>query len=129
MKIVNPCPDGQVLDKATKECRPPLKRGRKTCSNNKANATAKSKAKAACPDGKVLDKVTKECRPPLKRGRTAKKSPKKSPNKSPIKVQDNTTLDKYGFVVPVYKPKVYNDEKKYRQTTIAFSKHKLAQMK
>ena len=36
--MVNPCPDGQVLDKVTKECRPPLKRGRKT---GKAKTRAK----------------------------------------------------------------------------------------
>ena len=76
-----------------------------------------------CPSGEVLDKGTKECRPPLKRGRTAKNSPNKSPNKSPAKVQDNETLDKYGFAIPVYKPKVYT-EKTYRQTTLAFGKHK-----
>jgi hypothetical protein len=78
-----------------------------------------------CPDGEVLDRTTKECRPPLKRGKTAKKSSNKSPNKSPkgpAKVQqDNETLDKYGFAIPVYKPKVYT-EKTYKQTTLAFGK-------
>jgi hypothetical protein len=131
--MANPCPSGQVLDKATKECRPPLKRGRKSgrfSATTKAPAKATAKATAAkkpCPDGQVLDKRTKECRPPLKRGRTAKNSPNKSPNKSPkgpkgpAKVQDNETLDKYGFAIPVYKPKVYA-EKTYKQTTLAFGK-------
>ena len=107
----NLCPKGQVMDKTTKVCRPPLKRGRKT--------TAK---KTSCLSGQVLDKKTKKCRPPLKRGRTAKnpnKSP--SPNKSPNK--NNTTLDKYGFSIPVFKPKIYKDDKTYKQTTmLAFSK-------
>ena len=107
--MVNPCPDGQVLDKVTKECRPPLKRGRKS-------GKAKTRAKNPCPAGQVLDKTTKECRPPLKRGRTAKRA-SKSPSKSP---RNNTTLDKYGFAVPVFRPKVYNDAKTYRQTTISF---------
>ena len=134
--MVNPCPDGQVLDKLTKECRPPLKRGRKSGRSSataKANTTAnttttvktkpmaKTRAKKPCPDGQVLDKVTKECRPPLKRGRTAKKSPNKSPL---IEVHDNTTLDKYGFAVPIFRPKIYNDAKTYRQTTISFGKRK-----
>jgi len=107
--MAKPCPDGQVLDKTTKECRPPLKRGRKTS----AKATP-------CLDGQVLDKKTKKCRLPLKRGRTAKKG--KSPSKSPIK--NNTTLDKYGFSIPVFKPKTYTDDKTYKQTTmmLAFSK-------
>lgn len=113
--MANPCPDGQVLDKSKKECRPPLKRGRKTS----AKATP-------CPDGQVLDKNTKKCRLPLKRGRTAKKgkSPQKSPQKSPSKSpKNNTTLDKYGFSIPVFKPKTYKDEKTYKQTTmLAFSK-------
>lgn len=126
--MVNPCPDGQVLDKLTKECRPPLKRGRKSGRSSatakatttvKAKPMAKTRAKKPCPDGQVLDKVTKECRPPLKRGRTAKKSPNKSP---PIEVHDNTTLDKHGFAIPIFRPKVYNDEKTYRQTTISFGK-------
>ena len=104
----NSCSDGYVMDRTTKKCRPPLKRGRKT--------SAKA---ASCPSGQVLDKKTKKCRPPLKRGRTAKKSPSKSPSKSP----KNTTLDKYGFSIPVFKPKVYEDEKTYKQTTmLAFSK-------
>ena len=137
--MANPCPDGQVMDKTTKECRPPLKRGRKLGSaktNANANAKAKAKAKATvkskkpCPDGQVLDKTTKECRPPLKRGRTAKrakspsKSPRKSPRKSPSKSpKNNTTLDKYGFSIPVFKPKTYKDDKTYKQTTmLAFSK-------
>jgi hypothetical protein len=131
--MANPCPSGQVLDKATKECRPPLKRGRKlgrfsATTKAPAKTTAPKNAKKPCPDGQVLDKRTKECRPPLKRGRTAKNSPNnKSPNKSPkgpkgtAKVQDNETLDKYGFAIPVYKPKVYT-EKTYRQTTLAFGK-------
>jgi len=119
--MANPCPDGQVLDKRTKL---PLKRGRKSgrfSATAKAPATKAPAAKKPCPDGQVLDKRTKECRPPLKRGRTAKNSPNKSPNKSPAKVQDNETLDKYGFAIPVYKPKVYT-EKTYRQTTLAFGK-------
>jgi len=125
--MANPCPSGQVLDKGTKECRPPLKRGRKSgrfSATAKAPATKAPAAKKPCPDGQVLDKRTKECRPPLKRGRTAKNSPNKSPNKSPAKVQDNETLDKYGFAIPVYKPKVYT-EKTYRQTTLAFGKRNL----
>jgi hypothetical protein len=73
-----------------------------------------------------MDKTTKECRPPLKRGRTAKrasKSPIKSPSKSPSKSPKNATLDKYGFAIPVFRPKTYNDEKKYMQTSmLAFSK-------
>ncbi len=123
--MVNPCPDGEVLDRTTKQCRPPLKRGRRFSATAaikataKANTKATTKAKKTCPDGQVLDRTTKECRPPLKRGKTAKKSP----TKSPTKVQDNTTLDKHGFTIPVYRPKVYNDEKTYRQTTLAFSKH------
>ena len=133
--MANPCPDGQVLDKGTKECRPPLKRGRKSGrfsatekvpAKASAKTTATKNAKKTCPDGQVLDKRTKECRPPLKRGRTAKRASPKSPNKSPkgpAKVQDNMTLDKYGFAIPVYKPKVYT-EKTYRQTTLAFGKHK-----
>jgi hypothetical protein len=98
------------MDRTTKECRPPLKRGRKTSAKT-----------ASCPSGQVLDKKTKKCRLPLKRGRTAKKSPaKKSPAKSP---KNNTTLDKYGFSIPVFKPKTYKDEKTYKQTTmLAFSK-------
>ena len=93
-----------------------------------ATAAAKAPAKATaakkpCPDGQVLDKRTKECRPPLKRGRTAKNSPNKSP-KGTAKVQDNETLDKYGFAIPVYKPKVYA-EKTYKQTTLAFGKRNL----
>ena len=121
--MVNPCPDGQVLDKVTKECRPPLKRGRKSgrssaTANTAATVKAKPMAKKKpCPEGQVLDKATKTCRAPLKRGRTAKKSPSKSPSKSP---RNNTTLDKYGFAVPVFRPKVYNDAKTYRQTTISF---------
>ena len=133
--MVNPCPDGQVLDKVMKECRPPLKRGRKsgrfsatakanTTATVKAKTTATAKAKKPCPDGQVLDKATKECRPPLNRGRTSKKSPNKSPKSPPIEVHDNTTLDKYGFAVPVFRPKVYNDAKTYRQTTISFGKRK-----
>ena len=125
--MVNPCPDGQVLDKLTKECRPPLKRGRKSGrSSAKAKATTTVKAKPMakkkpCPEGQVLDKATKTCRAPLKRGRTAKKSPNKSP---PIELHDNTTLDKYGFAVPIFRPKIYNDAKTYRQTTISFGKRK-----
>ena len=111
MSNLNLCPDGQVMDKTTKVCRPPLKRGRKTTSK-----------KQSCQHDQVLDKKTKKCRPPLKRGRTATnaKSPNKSPNKSP---KNNTTLDNYGFSIPVYKPKTYKDEKIYKQTTmLAFSK-------
>ena len=110
----NLCPEGQVMDKTKKVCRPPLKRGRKTTYKN-----------PSCTSGQVLDKKTKKCRFPLKRGRTAKnsKSPNKSPkspNKSP---KNNTTLDKYGFSIPVFKPKTYKDEKIYKQTTmLAFSK-------
>jgi hypothetical protein len=49
----------------------------------------------------------------------------KSPSKSPSK--NNTTLDKYGFSIPVFKPKIYKDEKQYKQTTmLAFSKSKRA---
>ena len=108
--MAKPCPDGQVMDKTTKECRPPLKRGRKTKSS--------TKAKKPCPDGQVMDKTTKKCRPPLKRGRTAKRA-SKSPSKSP----KNATLDKYGFAIPVFRHKTYNDEKKYTQTSmLAFSK-------
>ncbi len=113
----NSCPDGYVMDRTTKECRPPLKRGRKTSAKT-----------ASCPSGQVLDKKTKKCRLPLKRGRTAKKSPSKSPAKSPAKSpskspKNNTTLDKYGFSIPVFKPKTYKDEKTYKQTTmLAFSK-------
>lgn len=112
----NSCPDGYVMDRTTKKCRPPLKRGRKT-----------SEKATVCPTGQVLDKKTKKCRLPLKRGRTAKKSPskslQKSPSKSPSKSPKNTTLDKYGFSIPVFKPKVYEDEKTYKQTTmLAFSK-------
>lgn len=104
--MARPCPDGEVLDRITKECRPPLKRGRK-----KTNASSTSK----CPNGQVLDKKTKKCRPPLKRGRSVKNAPETL----------NATLDKYGFVIPVFKPKTYNDEKKYKQTSIlAFSKKK-----
>ncbi len=110
----NSCPDGYVMDRTTKECRPPLKRGRKSSSSTTV------KSKKPCPDGQVLDKKTKKCRLPLKRGRTAKKSPAKSPSKSP---KNNTTLDKYGFSIPVFKPKTYKDEKTYKQTTmLAFSK-------
>ena len=122
MSNLNLCPDGQVMDKITKVCRFPLKRGRKT--------TAK---KPSCLSGQVLDKKTKKCRLPLKRGRTKKnnKSPSKSmkspiksmksPSKSPSK--NNTTLDKYGFSIPSFKPKQYKDEKQYKQTTmLAFSK-------
>ena len=101
------------MDRTTKKCRPPLKRGRKT-----------SEKVTACPSGQVLDKKTKKCRLPLKRGRTAKKgkSPAKSPAKSPSP-KNNTTLDKYGFSIPVFKPKTYKDEKTYKQTTmLAFSK-------
>jgi hypothetical protein len=115
--MAKPCPDGQVLDKITKECRPPLKRGRKSSSSTIV------KSKKPCPYGQVLDRKTKKCRLPLKRGRTAKKgkSPSKSPSKSPIK--NNTTLDKYGFSIPVFKPKTYKDDKTYKQTTmLAFSK-------
>ena len=111
----NLCPDGKVMDRTTKLCRHPLKRGRKTTSK-----------KQSCQHGQVLDKKTKKCRLPLKRGRTAKnaKSPNKSPGKSPGKSpKNNTTLDKYGFSIPVYKPKTYKDEKIYKQTTmLAFSK-------
>ena len=116
--MAKPCPDGQVLDKTTKECRPPLRRGRKSSSSTIV------KSKKPCPDGQVLDKKTKKCRLPLKRGRTAKKSPAKSPSKSPAKSpKNNTTLDKYGFSIPVFKPKTYKDEKTYKQTTmLAFSK-------
>jgi hypothetical protein len=119
--MVNPCPDGQVLDRATKECRPPLKRGRRfgAATTRATTSSTNAKAKKPCPDGQVIDRTTKECRPPLKRGRTAKKSPQKSP---PINVKDNTTLDKHGFTIPVYRPKVYNDAKTYKQTTIAFGK-------
>lgn len=110
-KMAKPCPDGQVLDKVTKACRAPLKRGRK--SSKKSNKP--------CPDGQVLDKVTKACRAPLKRGRTAKRA--KSLHTTPRGNQDNTTLDKFGFVVPKYKPKVYNEPKPLKQTTLlAFSK-------
>lgn len=116
----NLCPTGQVMDRTTKVCRPPLKRGRKT--------TAK---KPSCQYGQVLDKKTKKCRLPLKRGRTNKntkspgkstgKSLGKSPGKSPGK--NNTTLDKYGFSIPVFKPKTYKDDKILKQTTmLAFSK-------
>jgi hypothetical protein len=119
--MANPCPSGEVLDKGTKECRPPLKRGRKSGRFSATEKATKATAKKPCPDGQVLDKRTKECRPPLKRGRTAKNSPNKSPNKGPAKVQDNETLDKYGFAIPVYKPKVYT-EKTYKQTTLAFGK-------
>lgn len=118
----NSCPDGYVMDRTTKECRPPLKRGRKSSSSTTV------KSKKPCPDGQVLDKKTKKCRLPLKRGRTAKKSPAKSPSKSPAKSpskspKNNTTLDKYGFSIPVFKPKTYKDEKTYKQTTmLAFSK-------
>jgi|LakMenE29Apr09ns_1017244.scaffolds.fasta_scaffold03005_1 hypothetical protein len=128
--MVNPCPDGQVLDKVTKECRPPLKRGRKSgrssaTANTAATVKAKPMAKKKpCPEGQVLDKATKTCRAPLKRGRTAKKSPNKSPSKSPSKSpRNNTTLDKYGFTVPVFRPKVYDEPKPMKQTTLlAFSK-------
>lgn len=109
------CPDGQVMDRTTKECRPPLKRGRKPGSTKKTKAKASAKkSKNPCPDGQVLDKKTKECRPSLKRGRTAKRA-----SKSPR----NATLDKYGFTIPVFRPKTYKDEKTYKQTSmLAFSK-------
>ena len=126
--MVNPCPDGQVLDKATKACRAPLKRGRKLNANATNTVKSKPQSNKPCPDGQVLDKTTKECRPPLKRGRTAKraKSPSKSPRKSPSKSpKNNMTLDKYGFSIPVFKPKTYKDDKTYKQTTmLAFSKKK-----
>lgn len=117
--MAKPCPDGQVMDKTTKECRLPLKRGRKMGSTNVRNANA-MKSKKLCPDGQVLDKMTKECRPPLKRGRTVKR---KRDSKSPSKSPKNATLEKYGFTIPVYKPKTYKDEKTYKQTSmLAFSK-------
>lgn len=106
--MAKPCPDGQVLDKTTKECRPPLKRGRKSVSKTTV------RSKKPCADGQVFDRKTKKCRPPLKRGRTAKKG------KSP---KNNATLDQYGFSIPVFKPKTYKDDKMYKQTTmLAFSK-------
>ena len=111
--MYNLCPNGQVMDKTTKVCRSPLKRGRKTTAKN-----------PSCPSGQVLDKKTKKCRLPLKRGRTAKnaKSPEKSP-KIPNKSPKNTTLEKYGFSIPVFKPKTYKDDKTYKQITmLAFSK-------
>ena len=109
----NLCPDGKVMDRTTKVCRTPLKRGQKTSSK-----------KPSCQNGQVLDKKTRKCRLPLKRGRTNKNS--KSPGKSPGKSKspkNNTTLDKYGFSIPVFKPKTYKDDKIYKQTTmLAFSK-------
>ena len=114
MSNLNLCPDGQVMDKTTKVCRPPLKRGRKTTTK-----------KPSCISGQVLDKKTKKCRLPLKRGRTKKnnKSPSKSPSKSIKSPKNNTTLDKYGFSIPSFKPKQYKDDKQYKQTTmLAFSK-------
>lgn len=105
----NVCPNGQVMDKTTKLCRLPLKRGRKKTTKN-----------PSCPTGQVLDKKTRKCRLPLKRGRKSPSKSLKSPSKSP---KNNTTLDKYGFSIPIFKPKAYKDEKTYKQTTMfAFSK-------
>jgi len=117
--MANTCPDGQVLDRGTKQCRPPLKRGRKIGKNKTT-----IKPKKPCPDGQVLDRHTKQCRPPLKRGRTAKlhKSPIKVPNEL-LHEKNNETLDKYGFAIPVFRSKTYKDDKVYKQTTLlAFSK-------
>ena len=114
-----PCPEGQVMDKATKACRAPLKRGRKPNANATNTAKSKPQSNKPCPEGQVMDKATKACRAPLKRGRTAKNF-SKSPSKSP---KNNATLDKYGFSIPVFKPKTYKDDKTYKQTTmLAFSK-------
>jgi hypothetical protein len=108
------------MDKATKTCRAPLKRGRKSNANATAKVMSKpqSKSNKPCPEGQVLDKATKACRAPLKRGRrTAKRA------ESPRLNQDNTTLDKFGFVIPKYKPKAHNEPKPMKQTTLlAFSK-------
>lgn len=84
--------------------------------------SSRMKRSRVCPSGQVLDKKTKKCRTPLKRGRTVKKE--KSPSKSPTKKSPkNATLDKYGFTIPVFKPKTYKDEKTYKQTTLLeFSK-------
>jgi hypothetical protein len=120
----NPCQEGQVMDKVTKTCRAPLKRGRKSNANvttkvmSKSKSKSQSKSNKPCPEGQVLDKATKACRAPLKRGRrTAKRA------ESPRLNQDNTTLDKFGFVIPKYKPKPHNEPKPMKQTTLlAFSK-------
>jgi len=125
-----PCPEGQVMDKATKACRAPLKRGRKPNANatntvkskprTKSQSKSQSKSNKPCPEGQVLDKTTKACRAPLKRGRTAKRA--ESPRLTQAN-QDNTTLDKFGFVIPKYKPKAYNEPKPMKQTTLLdFSK-------
>ena len=118
----SPCQEGQVMDKATKTCRAPLKRGRKSNANATAKVMSKpqSKSNKPCPEGQVLDKTTKACRAPLKRGRTAKRA--ESPRLTQAN-QDNTTLDKFGFVIPKYKPKAYNEPKPMKQTTLLdFSK-------
>jgi hypothetical protein len=119
------------MDKATKACRAPLKRGRKPNANantvkskSKSKPQSKSKSKPQsnkpCPEGQVLDKATKACRAPLKRGRTAKRAESPRLNQDN---QDNTTLDKFGFVIPKYKPKAHNEPKPMKQTTLlAFSK-------
>ena len=116
-----PCPEGQVMDKATKACRAPLKRGRKPNANaNTVKSKSKPQSNKPCPEGQVLDKATKACRAPLKRGRTAKRAESPRLNQDN---QDNTTLDKFGFVIPKYKPKAHNEPKPMKQTTLlAFSK-------
>jgi hypothetical protein len=108
------------MDKATKACRAPLKRGRKPNANATNTAKSKPQSNKPCPEGQVLDKTTKACRAPLKRGRTAKRA--ESPRLNQAN-QDNTTLDRFGFVIPKYKPKAYNEPKPMKQTTLlAFSK-------
>lgn len=65
---------GLVLDKATKQCRKPLPRGRKAApasvvaprGDSMTGAQMREMCKA---QGKVLDKDTKQCRDPLPRGR------------------------------------------------------------
>lgn len=57
----SPCPDGQVRNRTTKQCRTRLRAGRKS-------------TKKVCPDGQVRNRTSKQCRTRLRPGRkTAKK--------------------------------------------------------
>jgi hypothetical protein len=59
----SPCPDGQVRNRTTKQCRARLRPGRKPTST-----------RSNCPDGQVRNRTTKQCRARLRAGRkTARK--------------------------------------------------------
>ena len=66
LKKLGPCPEGQVRDAKTKECRnkkkPEPRKKKDDDKNTNANNNTKKKKRSPCPPGQVRDTKTKKCR-------------------------------------------------------------------